>query len=62
MSYALTEAGPTWTFDSSALEHEVAVLGDANSITTQAAWDTYLATLAPEIRAVLASVTPVFHP
>jgi hypothetical protein len=60
MSYALSENGPFWSFDTQELEHQVALLAAANSIETQEDWDIYLATLAPEIRAVIASVTPRF--
>ena len=45
MSYAVTTSDPSWTFDGTDIERQVAAIAKANGITGQAQWTTFIAGL-----------------
>lgn len=45
MPYKITEADPSWTFDPTEIERQVAQFAKTNNITTQAGWAAFIATL-----------------
>jgi hypothetical protein len=52
MPTGLTATDPIWTFDIGLLEAQVATYAKANSITTQAAWDTFINGISTTAQAV----------